>query len=612
MLKRLPFALLAISFSVPVVACLNAASSDEATSGDANMLTDADKAACNFGFAETAADPADPTFDPAGAKGVFKSSRSFVFGDATGDHHADLLMVSGKGEVALFPGKGDGHFDAPVKSVLTVPNSSSARALALAGTGDFDGDGLKDFVALQTVFSIQPVASTAGHYVIGYGKADGTFSFVTLPFSIPDGAATRLAKWTAIADLDGDGRDEIVVAGTETEAIYFGEANRKFTLVRSPVKSSGAATLTSDRVLTFASAKTGLVVNNSNHSWKVTFAADRTPTVVDSALAAPNLDMRLATDLDGDDRPELTLFDPGHDKLTINPLGANAPAPTKFVKFPGTIVDDVDFGIDLAHDQKRELIYKTDDRKLFAACGYSATTQEIVGVELPVAYGDKTAVIGTPDLNGDGKPDFATFNFDTKALKVFLAAAPPPTVTQISYYAEGFVPPAVDAGPGDSGPIVVTDAGTDSGPSDDGGPIVVTDAGPHPTDAGADAAPKDAGTKVDAGPKDAGTKVDAGPKTDSGTTPPGDDDDDDTTSGDDDDSSGPVKPKDAGTKPSTKPSSSSSSTSGSVTVTVKDKPAPEDDGGCSTAPGRSSPTGSIGLGAMVALFLLGGRRRRKA
>jgi MYXO-CTERM domain-containing protein len=603
MLKRLPFALLAISFSVPVVACLNGASSEEATAGDANMLTDADKAACNFGFAATAADPTDPTFDPAGAKGVFKTSRSFVFGDATGDHHADLVMVSGKGEVSLFPGKGDGHFDAPVKSVLPVPNSSTARALALASTGDFDGDGLKDFVALQTVFSMQPVAAAAGHYVVGYGKADGTFTFATLPFSIPDGAATRLAKWTAIADLDGDGRDEIVVAGTETEAIYFGEANRKFTLVRSPVKSSGTATLTSDRVLTFASAKSGLVVNNANHSWKVTFAADRTPTVVDSPLTAPNLDMRLATDLDGDDRPELTLFDPGNDKLTIQPLGANAPAPTKFVKFPGTIVDEVDFGIDLAPDQKHELIYKTDDRKLFAACGYSATTQEIVGVELPVAYGDKTAVIGTPDLDGDGKPDFATFNFDTKALRTFLAAPPPPSVTQISYYAEGYVPPAVDAGPGDSGPIVVTDAG----PSDDGGPIVVI------TDAGVDAAPKDAGPTLDAGPQDAGPKVEAGPKPiDSGTTPPGDDDDDTTSGDDDDDTTGPAKPKDAGTKPSTKPSSSSSSTSGSVTVTVTPKPAPEDDGGCSTAPGHSSPTGSIGLGAMVALFLVRARRRKTA
>ena len=56
MLKRLPFALLAISFSVPVVACLNAASSEERAAGDANMLSDADKSACNFGFAETAAD----------------------------------------------------------------------------------------------------------------------------------------------------------------------------------------------------------------------------------------------------------------------------------------------------------------------------------------------------------------------------------------------------------------------------------------------------------------------------------------------------------------------------------------------------------------------------
>lgn len=612
MLKRLPFALLAISFSVPIVACLNQASREQ-TAGDANMLTDAEKAACNFGFAEVAADAADPAIEASPKDtGVAVSARPFLFADVTGDGKADVLTVSGKGEVSLFPGKGDGHFGAAVKTALGAPANSTPSAIALAGVGDFDGDGFQDFVAVQSVIEANPLIRKVGHYVIGYGKDDGSFTTKTLPFAIKDNDAKRLTKWTAIADLDHDGKDDLVVGGTDSETAFFGNDDRTMEKVSTGLPAGGGTSLTSARLFMFASTKTGLVVINHNKSWTVTFP-DRHAVVAEAPISLPDQDMKLLTDLDGDDRAELTLFAPGQDNLIIQPLGKSAPAKKTFVKFDGTLVDNVDFGIDLANDGKRQLVFKTDARKLYAACGYSGDTNEIVAAELPIAYGDKKVVVGTPDFDGDGKPDFATYDFNAKALAIFLGAAPPATAPALtSYYVEGFHPGTdKDAGPADDGgPVVIID--TDAGPGDlDAGPDDL-DAGPGPGDLDAGPKPeKDAGPgpKPDAG-KDAGPK----PTKDAGTQPGGDDDDDDTTAGDDDDDDVTPPKGDGKDKPKTKPSGSSSSggvSSSGVTVTVKPKPE-EDDGGCRTAPGRSDSSSSVALGGVVALFLLGNRRRKKA
>ena len=50
-MKRLPFALIALSLSIPVVACLNNAGDEDVASGE-NDLSQGARDACNFGFAE--------------------------------------------------------------------------------------------------------------------------------------------------------------------------------------------------------------------------------------------------------------------------------------------------------------------------------------------------------------------------------------------------------------------------------------------------------------------------------------------------------------------------------------------------------------------------------
>jgi hypothetical protein len=142
------------------------------------------------------------------ANGTFQSPISYSSGeyaatsvaiaDVNGDGHPDLA-VAYFNKVAVFLGKGDGTFQAPAVYSSGGYNSGSIAI------GNLNGDPYPDLVVTSFQWNEQSRKSGAVSVLAGLG--DGTFQAAVR--YAPGGENTSCV---AIHDMNGDGRDDVVVA----------------------------------------------------------------------------------------------------------------------------------------------------------------------------------------------------------------------------------------------------------------------------------------------------------------------------------------------------------------------------------------------------------------
>lgn len=617
-MKRLPFALIALSLSIPVVACLNNAGDEDVASGE-NDLSQGARDACNFGFAEVDKAVKNSATDDAAAQLKMTSvvgltpGQKLLWGDFNGDGNKDFAQVQGAETIQVYKGDGKGAF-VKSKTAKKLPNIADRKrsAIAIVASGDFDGDGKTDLVALATSKAKDAPAdddsTQRGDVTILYG-ADGDNS-LEAPKTIPS-LADPITDWTyyhEAGDLDGDGKDDLVITTKKGEIVAFGNADRTLKAVPSGFDSTHA------RSLAFISPKTAdkaasLVIATPNEIASITF--DATPehksTVKKMAYEFPaNTSLWTGTDLDQNGANEISIL--GAQGLSVIPVTAEQKGATTFEGVPGVLVGSADFD----GNKSSEILFKVNDDKLFAACGAGERANQIVAAPLKVAYGKNLIVAGQLDLNKDGKADLVTLDISSDAsrgtVKVYLASGKEDPAPELQTFAAPGGTSSADAGT-DSTVSTGTDSSAEA--STTGGDAAVKDA----------SAPKDASTTSDAtAPKDASAPKDAGKdssttvKKDAGSKPDnaGDDDDDNET-GDDDDDDAPGDGEGTGTKndgpskrPTTKPSNGA--TTGSSNVSIIPKPTATDDG-CSTAPGSHGLSSSAFGGLFAAMMLLVRRRR---
>ena len=150
-----------------------------------------------------------------------EADQDIALADLDGDHHLDLVLVGGT-RTGVMRGHGDGTFD-PVQEYWTIAPQS---AIAVA---DLDGDGRLDLVSVLGSPSFSP--ETVDLISVRLGNGDGTF-----------GDDARFGSEfgphdVAIADFDGDGRPELVVANFLAQTVSL--LRNRSALVGVPVARPG-------------------------------------------------------------------------------------------------------------------------------------------------------------------------------------------------------------------------------------------------------------------------------------------------------------------------------------------------------------------------------------
>lgn len=247
----------------------------------------------------------DGTFQPASTYAADNAPSAVIIADLNGDGKPDVVVcgciTSGcsTSGISVLLGNGDGTLQPPYSY---ISDSSGAVPLSLAAA-DLNGDGELDVV----------VSSTGGNAGVFLGNGDGTFQ------PVAKYVVGENDSFVAIADLNHDGKPDIVVGYTEAVAVLLGNGDGTFQPgVEYPTTPPGTLPEGLDHILVAdvnGDGKPDVVVSNQGGGGNYTGSmgvllgnGDGTlQPVVDYGLGGPLPWGFAYTDLDGDGTPDLAV-----------------------------------------------------------------------------------------------------------------------------------------------------------------------------------------------------------------------------------------------------------------------------------------------------------------
>jgi hypothetical protein len=240
------------------------------------------------------------------------------------------------------------------------------------------------------------------------------------------------------ADLDGDGKPEIVTAGVHSVGVLRNQGDGTFAKAVTYVQKGfssyvAAADLNGDGkpdivAPDFFSGKASVLLNNG----------DGTLTTGAEILVDPDPDAQpsgvAAVDLNGDGHPDLAFSVVFHDNSTINVLlnqGDGTWAPP--VSYPAGDLPYTLVAADLDGDGKPDLAttdFASDELRVLLNQGDGTFAASVI-----YATGAEPVGLAAADLNADGRPDLVVVSTNTDSVSVYLQQESGIFATAVNYLA---------------------------------------------------------------------------------------------------------------------------------------------------------------------------------
>jgi hypothetical protein len=322
-------------------------------------------------------------------------------------------------------------------SKIAVPAGQGPTSIASA---DFDGDGRPDVVVAD--------GDSTNIEVFSNKSTPGVFSFTQqYYFSLPN---SDIPAAVATGDMDGDGKPDLIVSTVLSPRIY----------VFLNTSTAGAISFANPLQLAQGSYCLGLTVGDCNGDGKpeiiVANVADNNISVYANNSTIGNLafaarinltpassDVAYAvavSDIDGDGMADIVTADAGGNNISVfhntgSPGGALSFAP--YADFAvGATPESIAVG-DIDGDGKPDIVTGNYNDGTISVLHNTSTSGSVsFATSVPQPAGTNTQSVAISDLDGDGKPDIIAANFADNDVSVIRNTSTSGTISlaaQVTY-----------------------------------------------------------------------------------------------------------------------------------------------------------------------------------
>jgi len=421
----------------------------------------------------------------------------------TGQPSAKLPAVSVRPDVSSVGHASGNHVERNTlgtsPTIASVPlflpgvpyNSGGAGAFSVAAA-DVNGDGVPDLVVANLCESSSNCAVGPGGVAVLMGNGDGTFQ---TPVAYSSGG--RLAVSVAVADVNGDGKLDLLVAnncasgnscptdgavgvllgigdGTFQTAAAYGSGGAIATSVAvADVNGDGKLDLVVGNACGSINcpspSKVGVLLGNGDGTFQAAVSYDPGGSGAASVKMA---------DVNGDGKPDLLVANPNSRSLGVLLGNGDGTFQAAVSYDPGGLANSVAVA-DVNGDGKLDLVVAN----VCASNSNCPPSNGVAGVLLGNGDGTFQVAVGydsggifansiaVADVNGDGKPDLLLANFVSNTIGVLLGNGDGTFEQAVTYNSPGDMTESVTVADlnGDGNPDILV--ASDLGPSGDGGSV---------------------------------------------------------------------------------------------------------------------------------------------